>query len=124
MRRAAAVSSLVILLLGACGSSEPEATGGIVGRVLAGPTCPIETVGSPCPPAPWGGTVRATAADGSTYETQAGADGRYSLALAPGSYVVTAVTETGGPPTGIAEEITVVAGPPLVLDLQVDTGIR
>ncbi len=124
MRRAAAVSSLVILLLGACGAPEPAATGGIVGRVLAGPTCPVETAGSPCPPAPWEGTVRATATDGSTYETRSDADGHYRLALPPGTYVVAAVTETGGPPAAIPTEVTVEAGPPLALDLQVDTGIR
>lgn len=121
MRRVASVMTLLSLLLVACG---PEGTGGIEGRVLAGPVCPVETEGSPCPPSPWEGTVRATGADGSTVETTSDAEGRYSLRLPPGTYVVTAVTETASLPAAIPVEVTVVEGSSQVLDLEVDTGIR
>lgn len=124
MRRVAAVTTLLSLLLVACGAEAPEATGGIEGRVLAGPTCPVETMGSPCPPSPWEGTVRATGHDGSRFETTSDAEGRYSLRLPPGTYVVTAVTETTSLPAAIPVEVRVVEGPSQVLDLEVDTGIR
>ena len=123
MRPLAAVPIVLCLLLVSCGAGE-EATGGIEGRVLAGPTCPVETEGSPCPPSPWEGTVRATRADGSTIETTSDTEGRYSLRLPPGTYVVTAVTETSSLPTAVPAEVTVDEGPPQVLDLEVDTGIR
>lgn len=123
MRRAAVALVLTSLLLVACDDA-PEATGGIGGRVLAGPTCPVETEASPCPPQPWRGVVRATGDDGATYETETDADGVYALALPPGTYVVTAVTATGALPMAIPAEVTVVAGPSRPLDLEVDTGIR
>lgn len=114
---------MLSLLLVACGDP-PEATGGIEGRVSAGPACPVEIEGSPCPPRPWQGTVRATGADGSTYETTSDAQGRYALRLPPGSYVVTAITGTSSLPTAIPAEVTVAKGSLQPLDLEVDTGIR
>jgi hypothetical protein len=124
MRFRTAIVSLTLLVLAACAGSDPEASGAIAGRVTVSPTCPVETEASPCPPAPWRGTVRATAGDGSTYETESDATGGYRLALPPGDYVVVAVTDGTGPPTAIPAEVTVTAGPPRDLDLQVDSGIR
>lgn len=124
MRRRTPIVSLVLLTLVACRGSEPAATGEISGRVTMGPTCPVETEASPCPPAPWMGTVRATGDDGSTFETVTDADGAYTLALPPGDYVVIAVAGSAAPPSGIPAEVTVTTGPPRALDLQVDTGIR
>lgn len=124
MRFRTAIVSLTLLVLSACAGSEPDASGAIAGRVTMSPTCPVETEASPCSPSPWRGTVRATAADGSIYETESDAAGGYRLALPPGDYVVAAVTGGTGPPTAIPAEVTVTAGPPRDLDLQVDTGIR
>ena len=122
MRSLLLVAMLSTVLAACAGSDEP--TGGIAGHVVAGPTCPVETVGSPCPPRPWTGMVRATAADGTTYETQTDTDGAFRLPLPPGSYSVTAVTDAGGPPSAIATDVTVVAGSERSVDLEVDTGIR
>jgi hypothetical protein len=124
MKRAL-VLLLVVTALSACarsGSSD-RPTGGISGVVVAGPTCPVETIESPCPPGLWTGTVRATAADGTMYEVGSDDAGRYTLLLPPGSYTVVAVTEGGGPPTGIPSDVTV-AQALVTLDLEVDTGIR
>jgi hypothetical protein len=110
------------LALSACARGASEISGGVTGVVRAGPTCPVETPASPCPPATWTGTVRATSADGHVVESQTDADGRYTLQLPPGTYTVVAVTPAG-PPTGVPADITVVDT--LVdLDLEVDTGIR
>jgi len=112
-----------VLVLAGCGAEAQAPAGGIEGTVTAGPTCPVETMDSPCPPAPWYGTVRATAADGSTHETQTDEAGRYRLPLAPATYEVVAVVDGTGPPSAKPVEVTV--GEAMQrLDLQVDTGIR
>jgi hypothetical protein len=118
-----AVTLASVLLLPACAETVPQASGGIHGQVVAGPTCPVETLDSPCPPGKWTGTIRATSADGDVYETETDAEGRFSLNLPPGTYEV--VPETGGqtPPTGIPQTI-VVTDVMQTVDLEVDTGIR
>jgi hypothetical protein len=119
------IATLVLsLVLVACAKGAGGSpSGGIEGVVTAGPTCPVETLDSPCPPTPWQGTVRATASDGSTFEATTDADGRYRLALPAGSYEVAAVIEGGGPPTASPVPITI-ADAMQTLDLEVDTGIR
>jgi hypothetical protein len=115
--------AIVAVTLVACASPARAPSGGIEGTVTAGPTCPVEIQGSPCPPGVWTGTVRATASDGSTDEAQTDDQGRYRLALDPGTYSVVPVVEGSGPP--IAKPATVtVADVMQQLDLQVDTGIR
>jgi hypothetical protein len=122
MRRIAAAGLLLGLI--ACGrTSGAASSSGIFGTVTAGPTCPDERVGSPCPPAPWVGTVRATDDTGHGTETRTDESGNYTLTLEPGSYEVVAVT-SGGPPTSKPVTIDVLPGPRIRLDLTVDTGIR
>jgi hypothetical protein len=122
MRRILATTLMLALI--ACGrSSGPANPSGIFGTVTAGPTCPVEQAGSPCPPAPWVGTVRATDDAGHVTDTQTDDNGNYTLTLQPGSYEVVAVTD-GGPPTGQPVTIDVQAGHPIRVDLAVDTGIR
>jgi len=115
---------LAIVLLAACGEDASGESGRLSGHVFAGPTCPVEGPGQDCDPDPWQGTVRATAADGTVFETTSDDAGAYSLALPPGSYVVVADTGEGGPPTGIPTDVTVAAAASVTLDLEVDTGIR
>ena len=84
------------ITLAACGSSSnasTQSTGTLSGRVTAGPTCPVERVGHPCPPAPVSATVLAKNADGTVVgTTHTDKDGRYRLRLPPGSYKLLAVT--------------------------------
>ena len=122
MRRILATALLLSLI--ACGrSSNPANPSGIFGAVTAGPTCPVERAGSPCPPAPWVGTVRATDDAGHPTDTGTDDNGNYALTLQPGSYEVVAVTD-GGSPTSRSVSIDVLAGHPIRVDLTVDTGIR
>jgi len=122
--RIAAIAVLTAALV-ACGRSPSSATdSGIFGTVTAGPTCPVERVGSPCPPAVWTGDVQATDDDGHTFGTSTDDHGDYSLSLAPGTYQVVAVTTGGGPPFGKPTSIVVSSGVERRLDLTVDTGIR
>ena len=121
--RTATAALVLILVPSACGRAH-EATSGITGIVRAGPTCPVETIDLPCPLLEWEGTVRATASDGATFETDTDGDGAYALAVPPGVYDVTALTEAGGPPTAVPVRVTVAEGETLTVDLEVDTGIR
>jgi len=111
------------LLLGAfaCGSDQPMGT--VTGRVFAGPTCPVEVAGSPCPPATWAGTVIATATDGARREVRTDEAGRFQIELPAGTYEFVAATEAG---IGAATPRTVVveAGVTSTVYLDVDTGIR
>jgi hypothetical protein len=118
------IATLVLVAsLAACARHAETPSGGIEGTVTAGPTCPVERAGSPCPLAPWTGTVRATAADGATYEASTNASGAYRLPLPDGTYSVTPVVGNG-PPTASPVSVTIAGATMRTLDLQVDTGIR
>ena len=117
-------AALVVLLLSACASGAAAPSGGIQGTVTSGPTCPVESLTSPCPPGAWTGTVRATATDGSMRETQTDDHGSYVLHLAAGTYTVVPVIEGSGPPTAKPVPVTVTDGAMQTVDLLVDTGIR
>ena len=121
MRRA--VLALMLSVAVACASPAGAPSGGIEGLVTIGPTCPVQQAGSPCPPGLWTGTVRATSSEGTVHETATAADGSYRIALPPGTYTVTPVVQSGGPPT--ARPATVTVGTTMQqLDLQLDSGIR
>ena len=94
------------------------------GTVSVGPTCPVERADEPCPPQPVTATVHATNESGEEIATtQSGSDGRYSIALPPGRYVLTATTGSAYPycdPT----EIEVPPARDIVADISCDTGIR
>jgi len=82
--------AIVASLLVSCasGAASPP-SGGIEGTVTAGPTCPVEIQGSPCPHGVWTGTVRATASDGAVHEAQTDAHGRYLFQnILPGTYAL------------------------------------
>ena len=119
-----AITIALTVSLVACGrSSSPSADAGIFGTVSAGPTCPVEMQGSPCPPGLWTGQVAATDANGHVFRTTTDDRGGYALSLAPGSYQVVPVT-SGRPPFGKPTSVIVVAGAMQRVDLTVDTGIR
>ena len=119
---------LVLLALSACASLASQSPvaprSGIRGTVTAGPTCPVEIANSPCPPAVWTGTVRATASGGQRFETETDDQGNYNLPLSEGTYTVVPVTEGSGPPSAAPVSVSVTRGTTQTLDLQVDTGIR
>jgi hypothetical protein len=115
--------ALVATVFAACASNAGPPTGGVVGTVTIGPTCPVEIQGSTCPPGVWTGTVRATASDGSTHDVETDGNGHYELALAPGTYRIAPVSEGTGPPT--AKPVTVTVGDSMQqVDLQLDSGLR
>ena len=115
---------LPVILLAGCHRSAPPGTG-IRGVVKLGPTCPVESLVSPCPDRPFQGDVRATSIDGGTTRVATDDQGRFSLDLPAGSYVVVAVSASGsGPPTPVPQTVQVVAGAYTQVTLEVDSGIR
>jgi hypothetical protein len=124
MRRLAALGIILPLFVACSETASPSAATGIFGSVTAGPVCPVEQVGSPCPPRPWRGTVRATAADGSTFLAATDDAGNYTLSVPAGTYTVVAVTEEGALPIGIPSDAVVGGDARVRVDLEVDTGIR
>jgi hypothetical protein len=92
--------------------------------VSAGPTCPVERVGSPCPPRPLSAEIDARDASGHLAgSTRSGSDGQYRLVLPPGTYTLT-VAAPGPFPRCPTPTATVIAGKVVMLDIGCDTGIR
>ena len=116
--------AVLTLLLVSCSSGASGPSGGISGAVTLGPMCPVVMQGSPCPDAPWMGTIRAVSTSGSVAEAQTDDQGRYQVSLSDGTYEVTPVIEGGGPPSAAPVSVTVTGGAMQTLDLHVDSGIR
>ena len=121
---------LVASLLGSCGD-EPaagEGSSGITGRVVLGPTCPVEREDTPCPDRPYDGArlriiERGTGDVAAT--VTADDQGRFRLPLAPGEYVVDAEPTEGRPlPFAKPVDVTVRPGEYTNVTLAFDSGIR
>jgi type 1 fimbria pilin len=121
--------AISLLIVGACSSDEPAAsTATITGRLVAGPTCPVETdppdpecADQPVPDA----EIVATLPDGDEVRARSGQDGRFRLDLPPGAVTVTfeAVEGLMGTPASITA--TLEENQTLDLsDVAYDTGIR
>jgi hypothetical protein len=97
---------------------------GAYGYVTAGPTCPVERAGQPCPPAPVTAHVQAQDPSGRTVAaTDTDSHGRYQLVLPPGPYTLTATTGSTYPRCPPVQ-VTVRAGTATRADISCDTGIR
>jgi hypothetical protein len=102
------------LALGSCaGPGDPagESVGsGIRGRVVILPTCPVETVASPCPPKPVATTVVVEPEDGDIRRIETETDGTFRVDLPPGRYLVSAQPPPGSMLVPVAQPVTVEAG--------------
>ena len=93
MRRVIALVSFM-LLMAACVEEPPagQPQSGLVGRVIMFPTCPVETLSSPCPRKGVQTMVAIESANGERMEqVQTGSDGTFRVALEPGDYLLSAV---------------------------------
>ena len=101
----------------------PSGTG-VYGIVTAGPTCPVERVGQPCPPRPVAAEVDVRNAAGNTVaSTHTDSAGRYAVSVSPGSYELLVITGTMFPRCP-SSSVTVTSGSPVRTDISCDTGIR
>ncbi|HEU5002871.1 MAG TPA: hypothetical protein VFW71_08840 [Actinomycetota bacterium] len=108
----------------ASASASPAVSSGIRGTVSAGPTCPVERVGSPCPPAPVVGRVEARTGSATVVASaQTSATGTYSLSVAPGSYTLVVVVP-GTFPRCPDTAAVVAPGALTTVNIVCDTGIR
>ena len=124
MTRAPILLALVLAAV-ACGDgSAAQGDTGIRGRALAGPQCPVEVEGSPCPPLPWEGTIVVTdTTSGDEFTAATDPDGRFRVAVPPGTYDVS-IAATSSPPSAKPSTVTVVDGAFADVVVSVDTGIR
>jgi hypothetical protein len=116
-----------VLVLAACGGDgsgdlRSPADSGIRGMVVAGPQCPVVRAGSPCPDAPWNGTIRITGDGGVDVEIATFGEGRFAIAIAPGTYLIQA--EVTGPASAPPVTVDVPGRGYVEVALTVDTGIR
>ena len=121
----------LVLLLGACGAASGAAPrSGIAGRIVAGPTCPVEPVPPQpqCAPRPLVARLRIHRLGShlpSTVVRSAG-NGRFEVRLAPATYVVQALRQNGSfyprPPAPV--QVRVDSGHLSHITITYDTGIR
>jgi hypothetical protein len=119
-----------ILTLAGCGpatttnaSAPPALDSGISGLTVAGPQCPVQIAGQPCPPKPV--SARVVVEDAAGHQLTAftsDPQGRFRFALPPGNYVL--VSNDPGGPLLKPVQVTVVAGRYGEIQLMFDTGIR
>jgi hypothetical protein len=127
MRRFLAIAVLPILLV-ACarsGTGSGTVSSGVRGTVLAGPQCPVEVVGSPCPDVPVKDTEVQAIQEGTVVASdQTDADGRFQIPLPPGRYSIAAALGSSDLQTARPVVVTVKAGRFAETTISVDTGIR
>ena len=120
------MSVALVLMVAACGTPAAQPGTGIQGTVQAGPTCPVERINSPCPPHPLAATVVVRDASGAEVTRfHSGADGRFKLVLAPGTYTLVGLNiGTGFLPRPIPTSVTVTPGTYTTINVEYDSGIR
>jgi hypothetical protein len=100
---------------------------GINGLVTLGPLCPVERVDSPCPDKPLAAQIQVKGASGDVVTTvRSGPDGRFTVSLPPGDYVLQGLSPTPGNPFPIGGSVTATVRPHRFTEVTVtfDTGIR
>lgn len=122
------IPAIAVLLLAACGGSAGTilANAGIDGLVTIGPICPAAREGMPCPDEPFAATVLIVDEAGDEVaRVESGANGRFQVALAPGSYTLVPQSPSpGAPPSAEARSVEVRAGAFTAVTIEYDSGIR
>jgi hypothetical protein len=102
---------------------------GITGMVKLGPTCPVESTPGANDPVPCVTPYSAqlVVLDGENAvvaRVTSAADGRFSVDVPPGDYIVAPATGTDSYPIANPVSVTVVAGQFAEIEINYDTGIR
>ena len=85
-----ALSLLFLLMLAACGPKVNDPlTSGVKGQALIGPMCPVMREGESCPDKPYQTTLIILTLDGrEVTRLETDAEGKFSINLLPGDYVL------------------------------------
>jgi hypothetical protein len=122
VRAAVCVVGLMVALTCTCASAA-KADSGIAGRVLIGPTCPVERPGESCEqPYAVKIDVLGAARHRLVRTFRSGADGRFRITLASGRYTLKAARP--GLPSLAPRNVTVRRAAFTKVKLVFDTGIR
>ena len=120
---------IVLVLLAGCDGPAPAADATLQVEALAGPTCPVETdpPDPDCAPRPVADApIVVTSADGGQVVAEGGTDanGRLTLGLPAGDYLVTAGPVEGLMAAPAPVPVSVSVGESSEIQLAYDTGIR
>ncbi len=110
-------------------TSTLELPGFLKGNITIGPICPVERIDNPCKPTPEMYAARKIFVYNKNKtllvkEITPGLDGSYKADLAPGVYVVDVTYSDIGSVRGAPAQIKIESGKTIVLDIDIDTGIR
>ena len=123
-----ALAALTLIAADCTGGGSPKSTptSGIAGIVTIGPTCPVARIDTPCPDQPYQAAIVVKDSGGSEVaRAQSGADGTFSIALAPGTYMlVPESANPGGLPFAREEQAKARAGAYTSVTIRFDSGIR
>ena len=121
---ASAVAAAVLLALGTASGAAGHVDSGIRGRVLYGPTCPVQRPGRSCE-RPYRASIAVRNEHTGTLvmRVRSGADGRFTVYLAPGSYLL--VPRNGRPyPRAHSQTVSVRRNAFTAVTISYDSGIR
>jgi hypothetical protein len=116
---------VMILVLATCSIYSPTPRGsGIEGQVLIGPMCPVVQQGQGCPDQPYQATLTVTSLEGlQIAQFQTDAQGRFSIPLVPGEYILHPESPNGVPFAG-DQSFIVETGRFTQITVNYDSGIR
>lgn len=116
---------VLILVLATCSIYSPTPRGsGIEGQVLLGPMCPVVQQGQECPDQPYQATLFITDRNGlQITQFQTDEQGRFSVPLVPGEYVLHPESPSGIPFAG-DQSFVVETGRYTAITVHYDSGIR
>ena len=104
----------------------PTTGSGVKGQALIGPACPVMRIDSPCPDQPYQTTLTVLTLDGQEVaRIETDAEGRFTVNLAPGEYVLHPEKPAGHPlPTAPDVPFTVLPNEFTNIVVTYDSGIR
>jgi hypothetical protein len=120
----------ILAMLAACEPADPRAEGSIVIVAMAGPVCPVETdpPDPECAPRPVAAApivvMAADDTDAVVAQGETDADGRLTLAVPAGDYLVSAGEVEGLIAAPAPVVVTVLANLTIEVPVAYDTGIR
>jgi hypothetical protein len=120
-------AACILALLSGCARSSISGSGdsGVQGRVLVGPTCPVEQAGSACPDRPLATDLEIVRGPDVVATVRSGSDGSFRAALEPGRNTIRpGENTTGGLPRGTPVGVTVSPHSFASVTVTFDSGIR